>query len=122
MGRKIVFADDDFLIRKLYQRHLEKAGYEIVEATNGREAVEAARRENPELAVLDIVMPEEDGLSALLELKRSPATRNLPVILISAESKYYPHRRELLEAGAADFLTKPFGPAQLLAAIEQCLA
>ena len=121
MGQKILFADDDLLIRQLYQHHLEKAGYEIVQATNGREAVEVAIRENPRVAVLDILMPEQDGLAALMELRRLPSTRAMPVILITAETRYYACQHELRKSGAANFLTKPFGPGQLLAAIAQCL-
>jgi CheY-like chemotaxis protein len=105
---KILFADDDPIIRQLYQRHLERAGYEWIGVTNGCQALEAAAREHPQLAVLDIVMPELDGLSVILELKRTPSTKAMPVILITAEPSYYLCRREFTNAGAAAFLTKPF--------------
>src|SRR4051794_23644431 len=118
---KILFADDDPLIRQLYQRPIERAGYEWIGATNGREALEAAVRERPQLAVIDIDMPEMDGLSAVLELKRTPSTKAIPVILITAGASYYPYRREFTNAGAAAFLTKPLGSVQLLEVIGRLL-
>jgi CheY-like chemotaxis protein len=92
-----------------------------VEACNGRDALEATEREKPLLAVLDIEMPERDGLSVLLELKKSPGTSAMPVIMITAFQAYYSCRQQLKAAGAACLLTKPFGPAQLLAAVAACL-
>ena len=121
MAAKILFADDDPLMRRLYERHIERAGYTLVGATNGREAVEVALREKPQLAIVDIMMPEMDGLSAVLELKKAEATKAMPVIVITADTKYYLYQREFTKAGAAVFLTKPFGPAQLLEAIRRLL-
>src|SRR5215510_5876179 len=88
-GQKVLFADDDLIVRKLYQRHIELAGYRWLEVDNGRDALDLAEREAPHLAVLDIEMPERDGLSVLLELRKSPVTRTLPVILITSETAYY---------------------------------
>ena len=88
-------------------------------ATNGREAIEATESEKPNLAVIDILMPEMDGLEVLLELNKSRNTTML-VILITADSRYYGHRRSLGSAGASLLLTKPFGPKQLLDAIQVC--
>lgn len=121
MGAKILFADDDPLMQKFYGRYIERAGFELVEATNGREAVEAAVREKPQLAVVDIVMPEMDGLSAMLELKNEESTKGIPVVMISADPNYYLHKEQILAAGAAIFLTKPFSPAQLLGTIQRLL-
>src|SRR5437899_9505831 len=114
---KILFADDDPAVRKIYQHHIERVGFEWVEVSNGRDALEAAKREKPLLAVLDIEMADRDGLSVLCEFKKSPKTRAMPVIVITSLQAYYSCREELKAAGAACFLTKPFGPAQLLAAI-----
>jgi CheY-like chemotaxis protein len=122
MGQRILFADDDPIVRRIYQHHIERAGYEWLEVDNGRDALEAASREKFVLAVLDILMPERDGLSVLLEFKKSPRTSAMPVIMITACQAYYSYRQEVKAAGAACLLTKPFGPAQLLAAIAGCLA
>ena len=120
-GKRILFADDDSLMRRLYQHYLESAGFEWIEAANGEEALEVANRENPDVVVLDIVMPDKDGLSVMLDLKRSPLTKVIPVILMTTDARYYSHQQQLKDAGAIDFLTKPFGPKQLLDAIQRCL-
>jgi CheY-like chemotaxis protein len=122
VARKILFADDDSLMRKLYQHYLENAGYKWVEASDGQEAVEVATRENPSVAVLDIAMPEKDGFSVMLDLQRSALTRDIPVILVTSDTRYYSHQEMLKKAGARLFLTKPFGAKQLLDAIQRCLS
>jgi two-component system alkaline phosphatase synthesis response regulator PhoP len=119
MGTKILFADDDPLMQRLYRPHIERAGFKLVEARTGREAVEAAAREEPQLAIVDILMPEMDGMSVVLQLKRAEATRAIPVILITGDPESYQQKKRYVEAGAAMFLTKPFGAAQLLEAIHR---
>src|SRR5690348_10915946 len=102
MATKILFADDDPLMHLLYKHHVERAGYEWLGVSNGREALEAAVAESPQLIILDVMMPEMDGLSAVLELKKTAA--RIPVIMITANAKYYLYKREFAEAGAAVFL------------------
>jgi CheY-like chemotaxis protein len=121
MAAKILFADDDPLMHRLYQRPIEQAGFELVEAVNGREALAAAAREKPLLAVVDVMMPETDGLSVLLELKKAEATKAIPVILISGDPTSYRYKDQFVQAGAAVFLSKPFGAAQLLQVIQRLL-
>jgi len=113
MTKQILVVDDDQLMHRLFQHHLEKAGYQMLSAMNGREALEIASRENPGLIVMDIMMPEVDGLAALRELKKADATRTIPVIVITANSHHLA-RKESENCGAALFLTKPFSPTQLL--------
>jgi CheY-like chemotaxis protein len=122
MAGRILFADDDPLMHRLYQPHLERAGYEFIGVTNGREAVEAAGRQHPDLAVVDLVMPELDGVSVVLALRRAEATKTIPVMLITADPNYYMCQRQFAQAGASGFLTKPFGASQLLEAIRRLLA
>ena len=119
MADKILFADDDALMRQLYGRHVKNAGYTLVEAVDGKTAVEAVKHEKPALAVLDIVMPELDGIEALHQLKNSQATRKIPVVLITSDGRFYNLRNELRKSGAACLLVKPFGPAKLLETIRQ---
>ena len=121
MNTKVLFADDDLLVHQLYQPHLERAGYHLIKAGNGREAIEAARRERPEIAVLDIVMPEMNGIAALRELKGLEWAGNIPVILITADTECYRYSREILTGGAAILLMKPFSPEQLLSVIRVLL-
>src|SRR2546425_1890327 len=120
MAPIILMVDDDPLIHRLYHPHIERAGWRMIGATNGRQAIELAAREQPQVIVMDIMMPEMDGLEAVLELKSDAATRAIPVIVITANPQYYLNQREFGQAGAACFLTKPFGASQLLEAI-RCL-
>ncbi|PYJ08754.1 MAG: hypothetical protein DME25_00660 [Verrucomicrobia bacterium] len=117
MTKTILFADDDPLMHLLYKHHVEQAGYQWIGAKNGREALEAAAQQEPQLAVMDVVMPEMDGLSALVELKKTEATKAMPVIVMTSDPSYAQRKREFTELGAAAFLTKPFSPAQLLEAV-----
>src|SRR6202000_1283232 len=113
MMKQILVVDDDQLMHRLFQHHLERAGYQMVSATNGREALEIAARQPPALIVMDIMMPDTDGLAALRELQKSDATKSTPVIIITASS-HNMMRKESEACGAAIFLTKPFSPTQLL--------
>ena len=115
---KILIVDDEPIVHRLLQHHLERAGYELLAATNGREAIEMATREEPELIVMDVMMAEMDGLTALRRLKKDDDTKGIPVIMITANS-HAVTRQESEAAGAALFLTKPFSPNQLLNEIKR---
>ena len=118
MPHKILIVDDEPFMLRLIQHHLENAGYEMIKARNGREAVEAATREKPRLVVMDAMMPNMDGLSALRQLKQGTSTRAIPVIMLTANPHKYT-REEAESSGAAIFLTKPFSPTQLLEEIRK---
>src|SRR5438132_14034670 len=118
MPHKILIVDDEPFMLRLIQHHLENAGYEMIKARNGREAVEAATRENPRLVVMDAMMPSMDGLAALRQLKQELSTRSIPVIMLTANPHKY-SREEAESSGAAIFLTKPFSPTQLLEEIRK---
>ncbi len=118
MPHKILIVDDEPFMLRLIQHHLENAGYEMIKARNGREAVEAATREKPRLVVMDAMMPNMDGLSALRQLKQGVSTRSIPVIMLTANPHKYT-REEAESSGAAIFLTKPFSPTQLLEEIRK---
>jgi len=120
MAKKILMVDDDPLMHRLFQRLLERAGYQMISATDGRGALEAVERESPQLIVMDIMMAGLDGLGAIRQLKKNEMTRAIPVIVVTAEvSAYDASRRESEAAGAACFLTKPFSPAKLLEEIQR---
>jgi len=110
---KILVVDDEPIVHRLLQHHLERAGYEMIGATNGREALELANSEAPQLIVMDVMMAEMDGLTALRSLKKEDDTKEIPVIMITANS-HYVTQQESEAAGASLFLTKPFSPSQLL--------
>ena len=107
-------------MHRLFQHHLEKAGYKMVSAMNGREALDLASRQQPHLIVMDIMMPDIDGLAALRELKNNDATKSIPVIVITANNHHLA-RQESENSGAAIFLTKPFSPTQLLNEIRRII-
>jgi CheY-like chemotaxis protein len=119
MPQKVLLVDDDPLIHRLYRPHLERAGYQVVSASSGLQAIELASREVPQVIVMDIMMPEMDGLSAIREIRQDEATKNIPVIVITANPQYHLSQQESQWAGASCFLTKPFSPASLLSAIQR---
>jgi CheY-like chemotaxis protein len=119
MPPKVLLVDDDPLIHRLYRPHLERAGYQVVSASSGLQAIELASREVPQVIVMDIMMPEIDGLSAIREIRQDEATKNIPVIVITANPQYHLSQQESQRAGASCFLTKPFSPASLLSAIQR---
>jgi len=110
---KILVVDDEPIVHRLLQHHLERAGYEMIGATNGREAIEMATSQSPQLIVMDVMMAEMDGLTALRSLKMEEDTKGIPVIMITANS-HYVTQQESEAAGASLFLTKPFSPGKLL--------
>jgi CheY-like chemotaxis protein len=114
--KQILVVDDDPLMHRLFQHHLERAGYQMVSARSGREALDIATRQPPQLIVMDIMMPDMDGLEALRELKKADATKAIPVIVITANGHHIA-RKESEGSGAAVFLTKPFSPTQLVTEI-----
>lgn len=120
MKPKVLIVDDDPLIHVLYKGHLERAGYELLGAKDGAEALQVAAKSLPDVIVMDIMMRGMDGLSALRALKKADATRNIPVIIITANlGALIETRRETENSGASGFLPKPFSPSQLLAEVQR---
>lgn len=113
MPASILIVDDEPHVLRVTELSLRRGGYDIIIGRNGREALELARLRQPELIVMDVLMPEMDGLTALQQLKNDPATAGIPVILLSARGHII-LPDEAGTSGAALFLTKPFSPTQLL--------
>jgi PleD family two-component response regulator len=112
MPAKILVVDDAPLNRRLLISLLQPEGYVLLEAGNGREAVELALRELPDLIMLDIIMPLMDGYEACSLLKQDPDSKNIPIIFISCihdESV----KIKCLELGVSDYITKPFNKAEV---------
>src|SRR5438034_10908224 len=95
-------------------------GYEVVTALDGEQAIERARAEKPDLIVLDIMMPKLDGYETCKALKSNPATKNIPVILLSAKGRNV-DQKVGFEVGADDYITKPFSPRKLVERINAIL-
>jgi CheY-like chemotaxis protein len=110
----VLIVDDDPFIRKLVATTLEDvAGFELMEAGDGREALVMAGKTPPELVFLDIDMPEIDGIEACRRLRGTPGTAKATIVMLTAAAGDEAER-EAEEAGADLFLTKPFSPLELL--------
>ena len=118
---KILIADDEVYMLRLLEMTFKKGGYTVVSCRDGQEALAAAASALPQLIVLDVMMPGLDGLGALRQLKENPATRNIPVVVLSAKGHALT-KVEAEVAGAVLFLTKPFSPNQLLGEVQKILA
>lgn len=118
--KKILLADDEIYMLRLLEMTFKKGGYHVISCRDGREALAAASAQLPQLIVLDVMMPGLDGLGALRQLKENPATRAIPVVVLTAKG----HALTKVEAeasGAALFLAKPFSPNQLLGEVQKLL-
>ena len=87
MAKKILAVDDERHIVRLVQVNLERAGYEVVTAYDGKDALEKVASEQPDLVVLDVMMPYMDGFEVLQNLRKNQATRELPVIMLTAKAQ-----------------------------------
>lgn len=114
--RKILIVDDDDTLRKTLQTVFTLKGYQVVEAGNGRTAVEMARKELPDIVVSDIDLPGADGIEVLKTLRADSRTAHIPIILITGRAQT--QEREGMETGADDFIVKPFPVAALLRSVE----
>ncbi|PQV62671.1 His Kinase A (phospho-acceptor) domain-containing protein [Abditibacterium utsteinense] len=116
----LLVADDNEANRDVLSRRLERQGYDVIMAVNGRDALAAMRAQAFDLVLLDIMMPEMDGFEALQRIKSDEALRQIPVIMISALHEVESVVR-CIEMGAEDYLCKPFDPTLLKARIGTCL-
>lgn len=117
---KILIVDDEPFNVSYLEQELDELGYETVPAANGREALEKVQTDSPDLILLDIMMPVMDGFQVLTQLKSDPATRALPVIIISANNDLQSVVRGI-QMGAEDYLPKPFEVTLLCARISSSL-
>ncbi len=118
MARKILAVDDEKHIVRLVQVNLERAGYEVVTANDGKEALQKVAEENPDLVVLDVMMPYMDGFEVLQNLRRNPATRDIPVIMLTAKAQDADVFKGW-QSGVDCYLTKPFNPMELLSFVKR---
>ena len=110
----IYFLEDDNSIRELVVYTMNSTGFEAVGFGKPGEFWAAMERETPSLVLLDIMLPEEDGLSILKKLRANPATKRLPVMMLTAKDSEY-DKVLGLDSGADDYLPKPFGMMELVA-------
>ena len=121
MGKeKILVVEDDDDIRELLQYNLSKEGYQITSAVSGEEAIKNAKMLQPDLMILDLMLPGVDGLEVCRRLKRDSRTHHLPMVMLTAKGE----EADIvtgLELGADDYITKPFSPRVLLARVRAVL-
>ena len=117
MSKKIVLIEDNKAVRENIEEILELANYKVASAPNGKKGVDLVNKENPDLIICDIMMPELDGYGVLHMLSKSPKTSGIPFIFLTAKADRSDMRKGM-EMGADDFITKPFDDVELLNAIE----
>ena len=113
---KILIVDDNTAIRDVIKIHLMMAGHEVIEAENGRQGVEMATEHQPDLVILDVMMPEMDGMEACSQIRTDPACAAVYVIMLSARGETS-DKVDGLNTGADAYLTKPFEPDELIAQV-----
>jgi DNA-binding response OmpR family regulator len=113
MSKKVLIVDDEEVIRKLLRIHLVKWGYEVREAMDGAQALDQIGKDDFDLLICDILMPNLDGWEVLKEVKSNPKTRNMPVIVLTAKNDDSDMFKGY-DLGASYYMTKPFTKAQLL--------
>ena len=110
----VLIADDEAQIREILRIYFEKEGFKVVEAADGAAAIIQVQAAKPDIVILDIMMPDLDGLNATLKLRES---KNIPIILLSAKSEDT-DKITGLSFGADDYVTKPFNPLELMARVK----
>ena len=118
MAVKILVCDDERHIVRLIQVNLERQGYQVTTAFDGKEGLEKIRSEKPDLVVLDVMMPYMDGFEVLKTIRREPETESLPVIMLTAKAQ----DKDVFEGyhyGADMYLTKPFNPMELVTFVKR---
>ena len=114
---KILIVDDEELIRNVIKEYATLDGYEVVEAGNGLDAIEACKKENFDLIIMDIMMPKLDGYQAVKEIYKD---KNIPVLMLSARGEEY-DKLIGFDLGIDDYVQKPFSPKELMARVKAIL-
>lgn len=119
-ARKVLVVDDDWLNRDLLEAYLKEAGYQCVTAGDGTEALQIAKADPPDLVLCDVQMPRMSGYDVCRQLKSDPATRFVPIVMVTALDSD-DEKLHAVEAGADDFVTKPFNSILLLTRVRSLL-
>jgi len=118
MAKKILVVDDERHIVRLVEVNLTRAGYEILTAYDGVEALEKVKADKPDMIVLDVMMPRMDGFEVLKRLQADASTQDIPVIMLTAKAQDADIFRGW-SSGVSSYLTKPFNPRELLTFVER---
>ncbi len=114
MGSKVLFVDDDATTQTMVRTSLEKSGFNVMVAHNGKDALMKIKFRQPDIIVTDVLMPDVDGIDLLNTIRENPATRKIPVIIITSSTKMEEGFRRV---GVAEFIAKPFKMEDLVAKI-----
>jgi CheY-like chemotaxis protein len=118
--KKILVVDDSATILMVMRMVLGKDRYQLITAVDGRQAVEAARREKPDLILMDVIMPNMTGIEACQELRRNAETREIPIVLVTTRSE--PENVEKgFTSGCNDYISKPINGLELVTKVESLL-
>lgn len=120
MEKKILVADDESHILNVVSLKLRNAGFTVVTACDGQEALELAQQEKPDLLITDYHMPQMSGIELCQKLKQDPATSSIPAIMLTARG-YALEQGDTERSGICEMLSKPFSPRQLLMTVEKVL-
>ena len=119
-SKTVLLVEDNEDNRFIYATALRYVGYEVIEAVSGRQGIERARDQQPDLILMDISIPDVDGWEATIVLKADPLTRAIPIIAVTAHVLPGDERRSM-EAGCDGYLAKPVAPATLIAEVDRRL-
>lgn len=120
MSATILTIDDESDVTELISFHLREAGYAVLTAGSGQEALELVQRCAPHLILLDLNLPDIDGFGICEILRREPITATIPIVIVTAWATTDAHRLGL-ELGALDYITKPFSPKELVSRVRRLL-
>ena len=120
MGKRILIAEDDKDVGDILTHMLGPSGYTVELAKDGQEAIEKLRMSRFDLAIVDMAMPNVDGLTVIRRLRADPETQKMPTLVLTA-CAFGPDQEKAIRAGCDVFITKPFDPEQLLEKIQELL-
>jgi two-component system chemotaxis response regulator CheY len=118
--RKIMTVDDSATVRQMLSFTLQDAGYEVIEAADGVEALEKLKNESIRMLITDLNMPQMDGIELIREVRKTPGNRFVPIIMLTTES-HEQKKQAGKTAGASGWIVKPFRPEQLLRVVKMVL-
>ena len=121
-GKLVVCIEDEPEMIDLVKLILSRKGFQVVGAMGGREGLEAIQAQKPDLVLLDLMMPDMDGWDVYQKMKADDSTKSIPVIVVTAKAQSIDKVLGLHIAKVDDYITKPFGPQELLESVEQVLA
>jgi len=116
--KKVLIVDDEPGVRQLVSKILSR-DYTVIEARDGEEAINAVRSQKPDIILMDMMMPKMDGLTACYAIKKDPATKGIPVVMLTAIDQELNKKLSTTVMGANKYVTKPFSAQELLETIRQ---